>query len=294
MNLFNLKTSVRRWLNQKFKFEHPSSAPFLSGDTFRSIANHAFDEFSTVTPSTVAPKDTIFVRNRFLKEFFVKIHPSINHPYIIISHNDDTTIDETYTQYIDEKIIHWFGVNIDVTHPKMTPLPIGLENLSYRRNGLLTYFSDTSKNSVAEKKNKIFVAFDIKHTHPERVSAFEVLKNYSEAEIVEMISDRTDYIKHISTYQFIASPRGAGIDCHRTWEAMYLGIIPVVKDSPNTNSFAQIGLPLLVLPEWNDLHAIDQNKLTDIMRSFTNVADQKHPALFLNYWIDLIQKKRDL
>ena len=32
-------------------------------------------------------------------------------------------------------------------------------------------------------------------------------------------------------YKFILSPPGAGFDCHRTWEALYLGAIPIVKTS---------------------------------------------------------------
>ncbi len=29
-------------------------------------------------------------------------------------------------------------------------------------------------------------------------------------------------------YSFWLSPRGNGIDCHRTWEALYLDVIPIV------------------------------------------------------------------
>jgi hypothetical protein len=32
-------------------------------------------------------------------------------------------------------------------------------------------------------------------------------------------------------YAFVASPYGGGPDCHRTWEALILGCIPIVKSS---------------------------------------------------------------
>ena len=30
-------------------------------------------------------------------------------------------------------------------------------------------------------------------------------------------------------FTFIYSPEGTGIDCHRTWEALYLNTIPIMK-----------------------------------------------------------------
>jgi hypothetical protein len=33
----------------------------------------------------------------------------------------------------------------------------------------------------------------------------------------------------MSDYQFVASPMGNGYDCHRTWEALALGCVPIVN-----------------------------------------------------------------
>jgi hypothetical protein len=35
----------------------------------------------------------------------------------------------------------------------------------------------------------------------------------------------------MAQWRFCVSPPGNGIDCHRTWEALYLGVIPVVVSS---------------------------------------------------------------
>ena len=35
----------------------------------------------------------------------------------------------------------------------------------------------------------------------------------------------------ISKFKFVLSPPGAGIDCHRTWELLYLDCIPIVQSS---------------------------------------------------------------
>ena len=39
------------------------------------------------------------------------------------------------------------------------------------------------------------------------------------------------YYHLINKYKFILSPSGAGPDCHRTWEALYMGCIPIVISS---------------------------------------------------------------
>ena len=52
-------------------------------------------------------------------------------------------------------------------------------------------------------------------------------------------------------YAFVISPHGNGYDCHRTWEALILGCIPVVKTSPLDVLFKD--LPVLILKDWKEL-----------------------------------------
>ncbi len=44
---------------------------------------------------------------------------------------------------------------------------------------------------------------------------------------------------------------GNGLDCHRTWEALYLGAIPAVKSSDLDPIYE--GLPVLIVEDWSDL-----------------------------------------
>ena len=291
MNSFIIKTKIRRWLNRMFKFEHFSSAPFLSGDTFRSLCNHTYDEFSDVSPADVQRGDIVFVKNSFVRDFFAHIHPHIQHQYILLNHNDDTTIDESYIQYIDDKIIHWFGLNINVVHPKMTPLPIGLENLRSRRNGLLHYFLKQDSENTTKRINKILVAFHTNNVHPERLEAFVEAKKLPLADIFSITQNHSEYIRKVSMYTHILSPRGAGVDCHRTWESLYLGTTPIVRACANTTFFKSIGVPIVLVDEWRDLqtfNAIDTS--TNTNEHIHN--KEKHPALYIEYWIQLIHNKR--
>ena len=50
-------------------------------------------------------------------------------------------------------------------------------------------------------------------------------------------------------YKFILSPPGVGEDTHRTWEALYVGCIPIVRSS-NLNELYK-DLPVLIVDDWN-------------------------------------------
>lgn len=59
--------------------------------------------------------------------------------------------------------------------------------------------------------------------------------------IVQRLSDKgiqnqsinpVDYLALLPSYKFVVSPEGNGIDCHRHYEALMAGCIPIVEDHP--------------------------------------------------------------
>src|SRR5271170_245325 len=126
---------------------HQSSYPFISGDTFRSIADHIIDETNQpFCAHNVAPYDIIFVKTDYIGYFFATIHQNINNPYILITHNSDYSPIYRKTRpfghqvydlsgfLYDKKLVAWFAQNSDYAHPKLKPIPIGLAN-SYWPHG---------------------------------------------------------------------------------------------------------------------------------------------------------------
>src|SRR3990167_10371456 len=89
-----------------------SSFPFVSGDSFRAIADHIFDETSRgLRADNVKNKDIIFLKTDFLPYFFEKIHPKISCKYILITHNSDYPAPGNFETFLnDEKIVVWFGI----------------------------------------------------------------------------------------------------------------------------------------------------------------------------------------
>jgi len=82
-----------------------------------------------------------------------------------------------------------------------------------------------------------------------------------------------------SRYSFVVSPLGNGIDCHRTWEALALGCIVIVKRSPICIVFED--LPVLIVDEWRDLNAplLDKTLIEFSKKGFNM------NKLTLKYWM---------
>ena len=152
----------------------PSSEPFISGDTFRKMANHVFDETKGFDTNMVKDGDIIFLKADMIETFFKYFHQQIKNRYVLLSHNSDFSLDFVYQKYLDDKIIHWFAQNINFeADENFSLLPIGLENRRYFKSGLIY---DFNKYKNSEKKHLVLLSFNEK-TNISRLKIKEVLKN---------------------------------------------------------------------------------------------------------------------
>ena len=82
---------------------------------------------------------------------------------------------------------------------------------------------------------------------------------------------------------FVLSPHGNGLDCHRTWEALCLGCIPIVKTSPLDSMYNE--LPVLIVNDWNDITIELLQKTVDEYKG----REFRYEKLTLKYWMDMIK-----
>ena len=109
----------------------------------------------------------------------------------------------------------------------------------------------------------------------------------------ESITDFSDEIleeKKIRNKQkdfaFVICPHGGGLDCHRNWEALCLGCIPIVKTSAIDNLYK--GLPVLIVNDWN---IIDNNLLNKTINDYKKKFENNEfnmEKIKLSYWNNLI------
>ena len=69
-----------------------SSNPYISGDSYRKLANHLFDETTLLDPKDVKENDIIFLKTDLKEKYFSEYHNQIKSKYILITHNSDECI----------------------------------------------------------------------------------------------------------------------------------------------------------------------------------------------------------
>lgn len=160
---FRFNRYLHRLIIAHSKNTRPSSYPYISGDSFRTIAQHVFDDFDIITLENVKFGNIIFVDIHKIQEFFNEVHPQINVRYKLITHNGDIAISYELAKFVDDKIIFWYGQNVNIAHHKIKTIPIGLENLHYYNSGIISNIRKVQKRKTL-KANKIFLVFAFKLT----------------------------------------------------------------------------------------------------------------------------------
>lgn len=301
-----LERKIRRLYISLLDNTRPTSEPFISGDGFRSIADHIFEKPGPkVDTEKVQEGQIVFVESELLDTYFDTVHPKIKNPYILITHNGDKNIDSTYLPKIDNKIIHWFAQNLLIENPKLTPLPIGLENAHYANAGLKRLYQihssdiaeirDDNVESIRDmRKSRILYSFNADTNPLARGEALAALKDCDTADKLNRgdFVDQPTYVEVLRSYMYVISPAGNGEDCHRTWEALYTGTIPVLKETIMSKQFENLGIPFLSVKSWNELKDMSKYELIakyDLLWQHANI-----DALYLDYWKNLILSKKNV
>ena len=260
---------------------------FISGNAFKDICKYSVGKYHDARNHDFEFKvkqnidnNLVFIKTEYVADFFRYIN--IEESFSVITHNSDIAINENFLPFIDnEKVEKWYGQNIDIEHPKVNSVPIGLANPKWA-HGNPEVFQKVQEELINGeiKKDKLFyVNFDIYTNLGERQ------KCLSESGLeLEPKLDFESYLREMARSYFVVSPDGNGIDCHKNWEALYLNSIPIVSRGINTNYFKEKGLPFLIVNEWSELKNIklDQDLYKKIWGDFDNDC-----LLFDNYIMNL-------
>jgi len=285
---FKLKRKAINYLLHKYTFIYrPSSRPYISGDTFRKMSDHIYDESKKMNPLKVGKNDIVFISNSLVDTFFTEIHPLINNEYILISHNSDRNITHAEVEYIDNKILHWFAQNMVAKNNKISVLPIGLENLRYQLNGVLNDFQ-TTENIVKSKTT--LLSFNVITNNKERIKALDALKDNKFIES-NIFANHREYFKELKKYKFNLCPEGNGRDTHRVWESLLAEVIPVMIRDTHTENLASLNFPIMLLDEWEDFNSYS---IEDLDKYYKKETDSKSffDVVSYEYWLNKIKSKK--
>jgi hypothetical protein len=89
------------------------------------------------------------------------------------------------------------------------------------------------------------------------------------------------------SYAFVISPHGNGLDCHRTWEALALGHIVLVPESPLQPLYSK--LPVVALRSWGEINAQNLKRWHAAHCGGREMPEPLHSA----YWISRMRAAAD-
>lgn len=280
---------------------------------FSNIADLEFTDYkcSKINMNELNSKDKIIIFCKNSMGAMENLYPffdNVKKPFVLITAMEDTQvpkeIDGNFFQAIHSNpyFKHWFAINKTIPNDdKMTSIPYGLNYWTItsgpyfgmnkqtikEQNSLLNYIRQNSIH-FSKRIPKCFCNFHFNLT--------DVRHDNYRSRIREIVSQDLTYFQPaelprdmmyelMSKYTFVISPFGHGFDCIRTFEALCLGCIVIMKKSFLNVIYEE--LPVLVVEEWSD---ISQELLTKTLEDFST-RQFNYEKLTMDYWINLVNSK---
>ena len=261
-------TRIYRGVRRRVNIGKPlDSFPFLSGDSYLFSCQYFFNSGrlqETPSKSGRRKKDfSIFVAVSDVPAFIRFIDSTSQANYLnhsIVLHNGDDSVSDFLLAQLFRRFKRIYAVNALSINEKLSPIPIGLENRKLFTNGIPRDFYKSISSNVEpfeSRSNLLLQAFSLT-TNPKERETCALVALRLKATVIGHSTPK-EYRNAVCASRFVLSPAGNGVDCHRTWESMYLNAIPIVRRAHWP--FSKLSLPVLVIDEWEDLLHIDLSSI---------------------------------
>ncbi len=226
-------------------------------------------------------------RLRYVKTDFVHQSDNLKRladagPCVLISHASDASVTTDMVATLPQNVVRWFACHVETMHPKAEVVPVGF-----------IYSSDVVgwivAQALAGRRESCGLLY-MNHTreHPNyhgcRDGIWERFEGKSWVFKQPARLPFPQFFAELAAFDFVLSPPGCGPDCHRHWEAMALGTIPVVLRSVCTQPLED--MPALIVDSWKE---VTEERLVaalpELRARFDSPAMQK---MTLTYWRERI------
>lgn len=196
------------------------------------------------------------------------------------------------------RVAHWFAENAwfeGGSHPKVTPLPIGLAWKSMREPAIFAALQRSMRDAppVGRKPLVARATFHFANyarpkslwTPNERAQVRAALAHNRSVHFASRRTTEAECWRQQAQYAFEVSPPGNGLDCHRTYEALLLNTIPIVPVSPLAELYRQF--PIVIVEKWSDVTPENLHRWREeLAPQFT---PELRRRLTTTYWVDRIR-----
>jgi len=231
----------------------------------------------------------IYCKTDFIVGLFIHLI-TCKIPHILITHHSDYPINNHRYSQKPACIQKWFAINVEYKSDDLIPIPLGTktpEGREYHESKYKIKWLDFHKDRLKNKEKITDVAYcNWAVTNKSRAKITEKLEGNIRYKLSSGLSFE-DYIEELSSYKYIISPEGNGIDNHRTWEALYVGSIPIVTEHLIYDSWKNI--PIIQCKDYSDVNIEFLEKKLNNSYSF-NELSTKYWESYINNEFLKIQK----
>ena len=289
----NLNLTLNTLKNRYFKRNltvHQTSHPYLCPDTYFAISDfQIFNKDSLKNFFQEIEKlgnKNIYIISSLVNEFILEIQSrniSMRFNHLIIG-QDDVIITETLLRPIQRNFRKIFASNLMQNQNSVIPIPLGLERRAYRSAGVLKHFKKEFTIDP-EKRGITFIVCWNDETNINREKVREIFRLSNSSLVIDKrITPSALHFLYRNSL-FVPSPAGNGLDCHRTWEALYLGAVPVVLKSEYTGDESW---PVLVIDSWETFVRLEPKALRDLYKKYAKTREQS-----IAFSINLLEKLKN-
>jgi hypothetical protein len=277
---------------------------------------HNSDETREYSFEKMNAYDTVYFSNLSLRKVYKQLYRIITKPFILVTGEGDcecpNELFETAADFDEflkwDKLQHWFCQNCVIVHPKITLIPLGLDYHT------MMYYSHIRGDrgprlTPMEQETQIMDLRKTMRPFWERIPV--CYGNFQFLTTTKYGGDRMDAIAKIppnaiyydckhqrkqtfinqTEFAFVASPFGQDYECIRTWEALCLGCIAIIKSCPLDRLYE--GLPVVIIQDWSEVTPeFLQKTLAEYTYKHLN-NDFKYEKLHKYYWVRLVQQMKD-
>jgi hypothetical protein len=132
------------------------------------------------------------------------------------------------------------------TVPEVVPLPIGLANSQWghgKREVLQSVMDSPPTRDLG-----VYFHFNVDTNREKRARCKTILTQKGLSWSPAMAFE--EYIPFLARHRYCITPDGNGLDTHRFWECVYLGVVPIVVKS---ELIRPSGIEYVQLDSWDDL-----------------------------------------
>lgn len=276
-----------------------ASFPFISGDTFRASADVILDKGASGTFRTPAIEQArapiVFAEigqielnaaNGVFLDWLRELTAKFPQLKLVVHNGDIPPSDELFAQ-IHETVGEIYCVNAQDGIPGVTPLPLGLENMTLKRYGYIDDYlllfdgrRDPLSNLANQHKESMFhCSFALRTNRPARTLAAQIARATRGIENRSLTPARNR--QALMSSKFVICPPGNGPDTHRVWESIYLGAVPVILRGTIAHSVVK-NLPVWEVDDWHEALESSDDHLNSTFVSLTRKGTKE--AMFCHWW----------